>query len=122
MGAYQVDGLSKRESRATALPIHDRNHQLSDQRPDESKADHDKYEQRQANPKCETRLRLIAPGDKRQNESEPCNHDHCDEHKHDEQGEQKEAVPFCTKFFPWFGNRSAIANDTVNKNEAAARA
>ena len=62
MGAYQVHGLSKRESRATALPIHDRDHQLRDQGPDESKTDRDKYEQRQADPKCETRLRLIPRG------------------------------------------------------------
>ena len=81
MGAYKVRGLGKGEPRATALPIHDRDHQLSDQRPDESKADHDKYEQRQADPKCETRLRLIAPGNKRHNEHKPRNHDHRDDYE-----------------------------------------
>jgi len=60
--AYQVHGLSKRKPRATALPIHDRNHQLSEQGPSESEADSDKYRQRQANPKSETRFRLISRG------------------------------------------------------------
>ena len=85
MGAYQVHDLSKRESGATALPIHDRNHQLRDQGPDESKTDRYKYEQRQADPKYETRLRLIAPGNKRRNECDTCNHDHSDENEHSEQ-------------------------------------
>ena len=85
MGAYQVHGLSKRESRVTALPIHDRNHQLREKSPDESKADRDKYEQRQTDPKCETRLRMIPPGNKRHNECDTCNHDHSDENEHNEQ-------------------------------------
>ena len=68
MGGYQVRGLGKREPRATALPIHDRDHQLRGQGPDESEADRDKYEQREAYPKCDTRLCLITPGDKRHNE------------------------------------------------------
>ena len=85
MGAYQIHGLSKREPRATALPIHDRDHQLRDQGPDESKADRDKYKNRQADPKCETRLRLIAPWNKRHNECKTCDHDHSDENEHHEQ-------------------------------------
>ena len=62
MGGYQVHGLGKREPRATALPVHDRDHQLRSQGPDESKADRDKHKQREANPKGDTRLCLITPG------------------------------------------------------------
>jgi hypothetical protein len=50
------------------LPVHDRDHQLRGQRPNKSKADRDKHEQRKANPKCDTRLCLITLGDKRHNE------------------------------------------------------
>ena len=85
MGAYQVHGLSKRDPRATALPIYDRNHQLSDQRPNENKADRDKRGQRNTNPKRETGFSLTAPRDKRDNEHKPRDHDHRDDYKHDEQ-------------------------------------
>ena len=81
MGAYQVHGLSKRESRVTALPIHDRNHQLRENGPDENKADRDKRGQRNTNPKPDTGFSLIAPGNKRHNECDTCNHDHSDENE-----------------------------------------
>ncbi len=68
MGGYQVHRLGKREPRWTALPVHDRDHQLRGQGPDESKADRNKHEQRKANPKGDTRLCLITPWDKRHNE------------------------------------------------------
>lgn len=68
MGGYQAYSLGKREPRWTALPVHDRDHQLRGQRPNKSKADRDKHEQRKANPKCDTRLCLITLGDKRHNE------------------------------------------------------
>ena len=85
MGGYQVHGLSKREPRRAALPVHDWDHQLRGQRPDESKADRDKHKQRKANPKCDTRLCLIPPRDKRHNEQKTCNHDNRDEREHHEQ-------------------------------------
>ena len=85
MGGYQVHGLSKREPRWTALPVHDWDHQLRGQRPDESKADRDKHKQRKANPKWDTRLCLITPRDKRHNEQKTCNHDNRDEREHHEQ-------------------------------------
>ena len=85
MGGYQVHGLGKREPRATALPIHDRDHQLRSQGPDESKADRDKHKQREADPKYDTRLCLIARGEKRHNEHKPCNDDHRYGREHHEQ-------------------------------------
>ena len=81
MGAYQIHGLSKREPRATALPIHYRDHQLRDQGPDENKADRDKCGQRNTNPKPDTGFSLTAPRDKRHNEHKPRNHDHRDDYE-----------------------------------------
>jgi len=94
---------------------------LRNQSPDEGKADRNKHEHRQANPKCGTRLCLITPGNKRHNECDPCNRHHRDEHEHYQERKQEKAVSLCAKFFPWFDNRSAIANDTVNKNETPPR-
>jgi len=85
MGAYEVHGFAKRDPRATSLAVHDRDHQLRGERPNEDKTDRDKRGQRNTNPKPNTGFSLIAPGDKRHNQDKPRNHDHRDDYERHEQ-------------------------------------
>jgi hypothetical protein len=81
MSYYQIHGLSKREPRATALPIHERYHELSGEHPNKNKADRDKRGQRNTNPKPATGFSLTVPRHKRHNEHKSRNQDHRDDYE-----------------------------------------
>jgi hypothetical protein len=113
--------LNKREPGAASLAIHNRDHQLRNQRPNKSHAENHKCEQRDANPECDTRLCLSPPRNERYNQTKARNRNHHNKQKRYDQRKNEKTIALRPKFLPRLDNRGAIASDAINKDESAPR-